>query len=419
MVSAVAEIAPALGNNCFSFVTDLPVLEPVAFADFIAKPTSYGIPIMVPFPNRIRDGRFRFGGAEYAIDPPRHGMVRDKTWTLVETGASDGGAWVTARIDAGDFPDEILSQFPFRFVADVTYGLTDRTLDMVTVVTNRGDSTMPLGFGIHPYFRRPERGTVMVPACSRWELEESIPTGAVVEVDQFYDLRGGRSTVGLELDDVYSELTPDDEGLVRCTIIDLDVGSRTIVEFDPFRASVHRRLHAAGAALGLVCRASDVPDRRVQPERPGDRRERDLARARRDAAIHPSYPRIDRAGSVGIERLGHRAVLRQELDTRYDADPRRATGDWNLRNSERDDRVGVLRRPETVGKLLRHHERETAIGIVPESGAGLAVLRRYRYGAGGVPRTSQRHASSERLPVVMSWARGDRIEADAAALGGA
>ncbi len=231
--SAVAEIAPALGNNCFSFVTDLPVLEPVAFADFIAKPTSYGIPIMVPFPNRIRDGRFRFGGAEYAVDPPRHGMVRDKTWMLVETGASDGGAWVTARIDAGDFPNEILSQFPFRFVADVTYGLTDRTLDMVTVVTNRGDSAMPLGFGIHPYFRRPERGTVTVPACSRWELEESLPTGAVVEVDEHYDLRGGRTTVGLELDDVYSDLTPDDDGLVRCTIVDLDARSRTIVEFDP------------------------------------------------------------------------------------------------------------------------------------------------------------------------------------------
>jgi aldose 1-epimerase len=187
---------------------------------------------MLPFPNRIRDGRFTFGGEEFRIDPPRHGMVRDKAWTVVETGASDGGAWITSRIAAEDYPDRILAQFPFRFVADVTYGLSGRTLDMVTVVTNAGDREMPFGFGIHPYFRCPARGTLVVPADARWELEESLPTGQLLDVEGAYDLRTPRDVTALEVDDVFTDLEPDTDGLVHCTLADADAGTSTVVAFD-------------------------------------------------------------------------------------------------------------------------------------------------------------------------------------------
>jgi aldose 1-epimerase len=227
-----AEIAPALGNNCFSFVAGEPVFEPVAYDEFRAKPTSYGVPIMLPFPNRIRDGRFSFKGESYSIDPPRHGMVRDKPWQVVETGASDGGAWVTSRIDAADHPDRILAQFPFRFVADVTFGLVGSSLDMVTVVTNAGDREMPFGFGIHPYFRRPASGQLTVPANARWELESSLPTGKLLDVAGDYDLRKDRDVASLELDDVYTWLEPDTDGLVHCAIRDLSAQTATVIDFD-------------------------------------------------------------------------------------------------------------------------------------------------------------------------------------------
>ena len=55
---ATAEVAPALGCNCFAFTTRSPVLEPVAFAVFRQKPTSYGIPILFPFPGRARSQSF-------------------------------------------------------------------------------------------------------------------------------------------------------------------------------------------------------------------------------------------------------------------------------------------------------------------------------------------------------------------------
>jgi len=82
---AFAEVAPQFGNNCFSFCSQLPVLEPVNFEEFCKRPTSYGIPILFPFPNRIKDGKFTFGGKQYQVDPPRHGFVRDKRWVVEAT----------------------------------------------------------------------------------------------------------------------------------------------------------------------------------------------------------------------------------------------------------------------------------------------------------------------------------------------
>src|SRR5438270_13430157 len=52
---ASAAIAPAWGHNCFMLQVHEPVLESVAFEEFRARPTSYGIPILFPFPNRPRD----------------------------------------------------------------------------------------------------------------------------------------------------------------------------------------------------------------------------------------------------------------------------------------------------------------------------------------------------------------------------
>jgi aldose 1-epimerase len=230
---ATAEVAPALGCNCFAFTSGMPVLEPVAFDAFRQKPTSYGIPVLFPFPNRIRDGRFTFAGRTFEINPPRHGFVRDKAWRVRAHGASaDAGAWLTAEFDARDHAEQILTQFPFPFQLEVTYRLRDGTLAMETTARNTGDVAMPTGFGIHPYFRRPARGTLRVPAARRWELADSLPTGRLLDVAGAYDLRGGADVNSLQLDDIYTDVWTDADGLVRCTVSDEEAGRETVVEFD-------------------------------------------------------------------------------------------------------------------------------------------------------------------------------------------
>lgn len=230
---AQAKIAPGLGNNCFEFQTSKPVLEIIALDQFLAKPTSYGIPLLFPFPNRIRDGQFTFQGQSYTVDPPRHGFVRDKAWQVVATGASDEeGAWVRSRFDANDYAAQILPQFPFPFVLEMTYRLRNERLELEFTAQNTGDNDMPAGFGIHPYFQKPAAGLIRVPANKRWELADSLPTGKLLNVEGQYDLRAQRDLEGLQLDDIFTDLTVDEDGLTRGCLINHENWKTTVVEFD-------------------------------------------------------------------------------------------------------------------------------------------------------------------------------------------
>ena len=62
------EVAPAIGFNAYRWhVPQGEVLyaDPKFFQEH--KPTRSGFPILFPFPNRIRDGRFTWNGKEYRL----------------------------------------------------------------------------------------------------------------------------------------------------------------------------------------------------------------------------------------------------------------------------------------------------------------------------------------------------------------
>lgn len=230
---AQAKVAPSLGNNCFEFRTSEPVLENISLDQFLAKPTSYGIPVLFPFPNRIRDGKFTFQGQTYTVDPPRHGFVRDKAWQVVASGASDEeGAWVRSRFDANDYAEQILSQFPFPFILEMTYRLRNERLELEFSAQNTGDKDMPTGFGIHPYFQKPAVGAIRVPANKRWELEDSLPTGRLLNVEGQYDLRQEQGLEELQLDDIYTDLVTNEAGLGWGYVANRASWENTFIEFD-------------------------------------------------------------------------------------------------------------------------------------------------------------------------------------------
>jgi aldose 1-epimerase len=251
---AVAEIAPALGNNCFSiYMHDEPVLERVSLHEFVKRPTSYGIPILFPFPNRIRDGKFVFQGETYTVDPPRHGFVRDKPWEVVSHGASvEEGAWLTSGFDASRYTEQILRQFPFPFKLEVTYRLKGGWLEMETTARNTGEKDMPVGFGIHPYFRKPDKGVVRVPANARWELAESLPTGKILPVEEDYDLRNGKSLDGLKLDDIFTGIESDKQGITCCSLENRESGTETVIEF-PVEQFPHVVVYTPPLPRQVIC----------------------------------------------------------------------------------------------------------------------------------------------------------------------
>ena len=248
----VARLVPEWGSNLFEFRAGESVLEPVAWEAIAAKPTSFGIPILFPYPNRIRDSRFTFRGRAFEVTPPQHGYVRQRPWTLVDAGSSpEDGAWAVTAFDADDHPD-VLAEFPFRFRIEARHALRGRSLELRYTISSLADEPFPFGFGLHPYFRWPPKGRVRVPAAARWELEEKLPTGRVLPVDGRFDLREGADLASAELDDILTSLDADEKGRVRCSVDDAEGATRTVVEFS--RASFpHVVVYTAPEPRQAIC----------------------------------------------------------------------------------------------------------------------------------------------------------------------
>lgn len=247
---AEARIVPDLGNNCYRF--GLPVngewidlLDPPPDLHTLKnRPTAYGNPILFPFPNRIREGKFTFEGKSYTFDkPPQapnsiHGLLLNQPYQVEGARAEvENGASIVCRLDSRNFP-EMMRQYPFPFTIQIGYALKESILTMTVTVKNIGDGNMPMGFGIHPYFRAPlslntpaERCLITVPASKYWELEEFLPTGRIHNVSGNKDLRHGKPFAGMRLDDVFTGVNLSG-GVSRCVIDDQAAGVRMVLESD-------------------------------------------------------------------------------------------------------------------------------------------------------------------------------------------
>jgi aldose 1-epimerase len=237
-----AEVWPALGFNCFRWQAvkdgrslDLLYCDPGLFAD--GRPTRSGIPILFPFPNRIRGGRFTWAGKEFQLplnDGPKvnaiHGFACRRSWRVVDQGADAIGAWLTGEFHGDRDAPDCRALWPTDYRIRVTYRLSAGKLRVEAEVSNPDAQPMPFGLGYHPYFRipftpgfRPEDCKVIVPASSYWALEESLPSGERRAVDAPRDLNTPRRFTDLTLDDVLADLPPAPEvgdGLHECGAIE-------------------------------------------------------------------------------------------------------------------------------------------------------------------------------------------------------
>jgi aldose 1-epimerase len=197
---------------------------------------------LFPWPNRIRDGQFSFGGQEYRLPRPpgqahaSHGYARVWPWTLDAAEAADDRAFCRASVTITGTAN---GGWPFPAQLTVEYRLTDATLTLHAEATNIGDQAMPMGFGIHPWFPLPitsdgdrERCELRLPASAIWELDDLITTGQRRPVDDAFDARDWRALAGTYLDDVYTELALDDAGWFAAEVRDPNSGRRIAVRSD-------------------------------------------------------------------------------------------------------------------------------------------------------------------------------------------
>lgn len=253
-IRSEATIVPGLGNNLFSF--KMPIvgqpLEVMAGpgqspAGTPAAGTAFGNPILFPYPNRVRAGRFTFDGRECQLDVPEsgtaiHGLVHSLPWEVESMEPVNSGARLVSTFTSSNHPD-VLRQYPYPFKLTVTYTLRGDTVKMETEAKNIGESSMPIGFGIHPYFRLPlgadgSRGKcrVRIPADHQWKLgPDLIPTGEVVPTSAERDFQELRELGDVELDDVYTgvQLRAPERELSECVLRDPAAGAEVAVRADP------------------------------------------------------------------------------------------------------------------------------------------------------------------------------------------
>lgn len=235
---ATAKVLPELGFNCFAFramVQGRPVevLDSVpGFETGRERPSRSGIPILFPFPNRIRAGKFTWQGKDYQLPVSEtlpnaiHGFCLDRPWRVVRQGANFVVGQFQLSIDA---PDR-LKFWPCDFQLEVGYELLHNRLRANFRITNPGPNALPWGLGTHPYFKLPLSSdsrlgacTVEVPAARYWELEESLPTGKILPVDAGRDLQQGAYADVLQLDDVLTHVECQGPQF-DCVILDEEAG---------------------------------------------------------------------------------------------------------------------------------------------------------------------------------------------------
>lgn len=245
---ASAAVLPSYGFNLFDL--RLPVADKVrpvldALPDFAENPRSAGrngTPVLFPFPNRIARGKYRFGGKDYELPlnlGPNaiHGFAIDTPWEVIEHRATNEGAEITGRWQLSRHAASSVSHWPTDAMLQITYRLAGRRLTLDATITNPTAHPLPMGFGIHPYFRLPfdpqgdnSRTKVILPASQFWVLEEFLPTGERRSVDARLDFRAGQPIAGLKLDDVLTGLKFEGKRCV-CRLVDDNLNAEFRLSF--------------------------------------------------------------------------------------------------------------------------------------------------------------------------------------------
>ena len=120
---------------------------------------------LIPYSNRIRNGRFRFKGRAFQLplnsgNQPHsfHGVGWQMQWRLKHF--TDRAVEIDVSCDG--------NEWPFAFYATQVIGLNGRDFRHEITLTNTGDTAMPAGLGMHPYFPRRGKAVLTADVAAVW-----------------------------------------------------------------------------------------------------------------------------------------------------------------------------------------------------------------------------------------------------------
>jgi aldose 1-epimerase len=180
---------------------------------------------LAPWPNRVVDGRYAFGGQEQQLaltEPARghalHGLAAWLDFAAVDRSASSVTLAATVEAQEG---------YPHRVEVAVAFELDENGLHTTVTGTNSGPSPAPWGTGPHPYLvagpGRVDDWTLELPATEVLTVTEDrlIPVGladVAVEGAGVFDFRAPRAIGDTFIDHAFTGLLRGDDGRATVTV---------------------------------------------------------------------------------------------------------------------------------------------------------------------------------------------------------
>ncbi|MDA4893844.1 MULTISPECIES: aldose 1-epimerase family protein [Microbacterium] len=176
--------------------------------------------VLVPWPNRIRDGVWQDGGVTraLAVTEPKlrnasHGLLRFTAYEVAEQ--DDARVLLRATI----VPQ---TGYPYLVETSVEYALAEDGITVTHALTNRSAADAPVALGTHPFVTiggaDPRSLVLRVPAETYFETDERLLPIGESPVTDGTDLRQGRRLGDVTLDTGFAALRRDADGRVRSTL---------------------------------------------------------------------------------------------------------------------------------------------------------------------------------------------------------
>ena len=185
--STIMALTFKLGDRTFN------IIDGYSDYDSLVKHSSYKSAFLLPFPNRLADGKYTYKGKEYQFP------INDSKGNNALHGFEDFYKMELKDVHLNGEKAEVVLHhaydgqnpaYPFPFEFTVIYTLSeDNSLECEVKLENPNDFTIPIGFGWHPYFQIGDYAKnleLQLPACEKIETDlNMIPTGEISDYTAF------------------------------------------------------------------------------------------------------------------------------------------------------------------------------------------------------------------------------------------
>ncbi|MEW2461400.1 aldose 1-epimerase family protein [Microbacterium sp. K41] len=221
-------------------------------------PSCSGV-VLVPWPNRIRDGRWDDEGTvrQLTVSEPKtanasHGLLRFTPYAVEQTDAA-------ATLRATVYPQ---TGYPYLLETSVAYVLTADGIEVTHTITNWSESAAPVALGTHPFVTigdvDPHELVLRVPAQTAFETDDRLLPVGTRPADPA--LRTGLRLGDATLDTGLTDLDRDADGRVRHTLTAPDGRTVTLWQGEGFDvAQVYTARNYPGTPLAVAIEPMTAP----------------------------------------------------------------------------------------------------------------------------------------------------------------